>query len=61
VTSRLPLASVTVPSIEACTPLPAFAAVIPLASRVSGQNLVQPLALVQVILPPCSDVSRYRV
>jgi len=52
---------VTVPSIEACTPLPAFAAVIPLASGVSGQNLVQPLAPVQVILPPCSDVSGYRV
>jgi hypothetical protein len=48
---------VTVPSIEACTPLPAFALVTPLVSSVSGQNLVQPLALVQVILPPRSDVS----
>jgi hypothetical protein len=33
----------------------------PAGSSVSGQYLVQPLASVQVIFPPFSEVSRYRV
>src|SRR6516164_4064206 len=42
-------------------PLPAVAEVVPLGSSVSGQTLVHPLSSVQVILPPFSDVSMYRV
>src|ERR1700750_3033693 len=57
----LPLASLTVPSSEDCTPLPAFAVVAPLVSSVSGQAWVQPFAWVQVIFPPFSEVSMYRV
>src|ERR1700730_3988720 len=57
----LPLASLTVPSSGACTPLPAFAVVAPLVSSVSGQAWIQPFAWVQVIFPPCSEVSMYSV
>src|SRR6266851_3143488 len=42
-------------------PAPAMAAVVPLGSSVSGQTAVQPLSSVQVILPPCSELSRYSV
>src|SRR5580704_9229449 len=56
-----PLASLTVPSSEGCTPRPAFAVVTPLVSSVSGQAWVQPFAWVQVIVPPFSEVSMYRV
>lgn len=38
-----------------------MAAVVPLGKVVSGQAWVQPLLAVQVILPPFSEVSRYRV
>ncbi len=41
--------------------MPALAAVVPLGRVVSGQAWVQPLLAVQVILPPFSEVSRYRV
>jgi len=58
---EVPLASLTVPSSEDCTPLPAFAVVAPLVSSVSGQAWVQPFAWVQVIFPPFSEVSMYRV
>src|SRR6201986_3501590 len=57
----LPLASLTVPSSEDCTPLPALAVVAPLVTNVSGQAWVQPIAWVQVIFPPFSEVSMYRV
>src|SRR5947208_4446115 len=33
----------------------------PRGSSVSGHTLVQPLASVQVIFPPCSELSRYMV
>src|SRR5215813_5694669 len=42
-------------------PGPGVAAVMPLGSSVSGQTLVHPLSSVQVILPPFSEVSMYRV
>jgi len=42
-------------------PVPAIPAVVPLGNSVSGQTLVQPLSSVQVSLPPCSELSRYRV
>ena len=57
----MPVAPFTVPSSEDWTPLPAVALVVPLGRSVSGQACRQPLLAVQVILPPFSVVSMYRV
>src|SRR5690348_15884000 len=56
-----PSDAVTVRSSDACTPLAAIAAVTPLGSSLSGHTLVQPLASVQVIFPPASEVRMYSV
>ena len=60
-TSVLPAPPFTVPSSEDFTPLPAVAALAPLGRLISGQACRQPLLAVQVILPPFSEVSMYRV
>jgi hypothetical protein len=61
VTSVLPAPPFTVPRSEDWTPLPAVAALVPLGRLISGQKCRQPLLAVQVILPPFSEVSMYRV
>src|SRR6202021_2225487 len=42
-------------------PVPALSVVAPLVTRVSGHAWVQPFAWVQVIFPPFSEVSMYKV
>jgi hypothetical protein len=53
--------ALAVPSREARAPEPATPCFTPRGSAVSGQNLVHPLASVQVTLPPVSELRVYRV
>lgn len=46
---------------ELSIPLPATGLLTPLGNTTGGQIPVQPVSLVQVTLPPCSELSRYSV
>jgi hypothetical protein len=56
-----PAETLTAPSSDDCTPLPAMPCDIPDGNTAGGQILVQPPADVHVTLPPFSDASTYRV
>jgi hypothetical protein len=58
VTYRSPVAVRIVVSIDAFIPLPATGWLTPLGNSTGGQIAVHPLASVQVILPPFSELRR---